>query len=218
MDRHLPKDKVLSDGTRRQGVTTRSASTTQERDDPPPPARRASPVHAHEDPDDDLLLFPADPASATGPTPTAPAGDACWTATYKAALAQAEQALNDEHTTVAELTRSPQQQQDLLVEMQKSAQGSRSASGSTKKPRQNKKAQPKDRKQPAPEPLKEKHDTAELFARLQALLQVYSKRPAQGTSKRGRRTHKGARHTRREDALSKPRSSTATSRSSSSDR
>lgn len=133
---------------------------------PPRLVERGSPIHAHEDPDDDLLLFPADPASATEPTPTAPAGDACRTATYIAALAQAKQALNDEHTTLPELTRSLQQQQDLLVELQNSAQRSRSASGFTKKPRQNEKAQPKDRKRPAPELLKEKHDTAELFARL----------------------------------------------------
>lgn len=203
VDRALPRDPPLP----HKNATT-----------PPRLVERGSPIHAHEDPDDDLLLFPADPASATGQTPTAPAGDACWTATYIAALAQAEQALNDEHTTLAELTRSLQQQQDLLVELQKSAQKSRSASGFTKKPRQNAKAQPKDRKRPAPELLKEKHDTAELFARLQALLQAYGERPAQGTSKRGRRTHKGPRHTRREDALSKPRSSTATSRSSLSDR
>lgn len=218
MDPHLPKDYVPPDGTRRKGVSTRSSSTTQARNDPPPPPRRAPSAHADVDPKDDPLTFPAASASAAGPTPTAEAEDDGRTAAYEAALAQAEQALNDEQTTVAELTRRLQQQQDLLVEMQKSAQGSRSASGSMKKPRPTKKGQPKDRKQPTPEPVKEQHDTAELLAGLQALLQVYGERPAQGTPERGRRTRKGPRHTRRDDAPSKSRSSTATDRSTSSDR
>lgn len=64
-------------------------------------------------------------------------GDGRTTA-IEAALAQAESALGDEQTTVAELTRRLQQQQDLILQLQRTSltksegtpSGSRSARGS----------------------------------------------------------------------------------------
>lgn len=171
---------------------------------------------ANEDPDDDPMFFPSDPASAAAPTPAATAEDVGRAAAHDAALAKAERALSDEQTTVAELTRRLQQQQDMLLELQKSAPGSRSVSGS-KKPRADKKDKPKNPKKPTPKPVKKEQDPAELLAGLQALLQVYGERPVQDLPERGRRPRKGPRR-KRGDALSKPRSSTTVSRSTSSER
>ena len=145
MDPHLPADYVPPGGTRRQGVTTRSTSNAEAVDPPvidPPPSRLPGPRPTDEDPDDDPLLFPADPASAARPTPDATANDAGRIAAYEAAHTKVEQALLDEQTTVAELNRRLQQQQDMILQLQQSSSVYKSASGS-KKPRADKKVKPK---------------------------------------------------------------------------
>lgn len=96
----------------------RSACAAKNSKHPQPPYPEAS-THAKEDPDIDPLVFPADRASEAWLTAAAIAGDAGRTATYDAALGQAEQALYDEHTTVADLTRRLQLQKDLLLDLPK---------------------------------------------------------------------------------------------------
>lgn len=229
MDPHLPADYVPPGGTRRQGVTTRSTSNAQDQAGSnqaagaqgtvdPPPVLLPDPRQADEDPFDDPLLFPADTASATLPTPAATAGDAGRIAAYEAAHARVEQALLDEQTNVAEMSRRLQQQQDLILQLQQSSSIYKSASGSKKKSRADKKDKTKSRKEPTPSPVKKQQDKAELLAGLQALLQVYDESPAQALTGRGRHARKGPRRGRRDEAPLSPRSSTTTSRSTSKSR
>lgn len=144
---------VPSGAARREGVVTRSATSGLKRGVPPPPPRDDAANSVVVTSDDDSSASTTDRASAAQPTPPASAADVGRDAAIKRVLDEAENALSDQQTTVAELTRRLQRQQDVIAQLQRPMTATRSDSGS-KDPsssRSKKKDKQKVRKEPIPE-------------------------------------------------------------------
>ena len=164
----LPAGYVPPGGARLTGVRTRSASA-----DPPPPT---TPTNTDRDELPDPFDFPTARAAVRAPPANDATEGASRTAAIEKALDSAEQALNNEQTTVMELNRLLQQQNDKIAMLQAGASIYGSASGSNGPPRKKKVVKKTTKKTPAPKvgDEKKKKSRKEIMAHVQALLDLYS--------------------------------------------